>query len=353
LPKGPPPWYTARLEARVLAYIPYPTWLTSEIIPGLPIRWYGLMYLVAFVISYLLFLFQARQRKLDTDKDKDTILNMFFWAIVGLLAGARIFATVLFSGTDLYVRQPWLIFWPFSAGKFVGLQGMNYYGGLLGAAVAIVLYGRVKKLPVRDWGDMLLAGVPLGYTFGRLGNFINGELYGRVTSLPWGMVFPHAEPLPVSDPFVRETAARVGIALAAGAKTVNLPRHPTQLYEAFLEGIVLWALLWFVFRKRRPFKGFIIGAYVLGYGLFRFLVDYVRMPLVQGFTLQLSALDNPTYRFLTPLNIIDSQILSFLMILTGVALLVIFGLMGRAEAARGAQDAHKPDPRKLRKKLAK
>ena len=337
----------------MLAYIPYPSWLRSEIIPGLPVRWYGLMYLIAFAVSYLLFMLQAKERKLDTDKDKDTILNFFFWGIVGLLIGARVFATVIFSGTDLYLRKPWLIFWPISDGKFVGLQGMNYYGGLVGTAVGMVLFGRVKKLPLRDWGDMLLAGVPLGYTFGRLGNFINGELFGRVTSAPWGMLFPHADPLPLADPFVRQTAAEVGLAVVAGVKAVNLPRHPTQLYEALLEGIVLWAVLWFVFRKRRPFKGFIIGMYILGYGGFRFAIDYLRMPLVQGFAIQLSSADNPTYRFLTPWNLIDSQIFSLLMVVVGVALLVIFAAMGRAESRAQKKDARRPDSRKVRRKLAK
>jgi phosphatidylglycerol---prolipoprotein diacylglyceryl transferase len=338
----------------VLAYIQYPTWLTSEIIPGLPVRWYGLMYLVAFVISYLLFLYQAKGKGLDTDKDKDTILNFFFWGIVGLLIGARIFATLIFSGTDLYFRKPWLILWPFSEGKFVGLQGMNYYGGVVGAAIAMVAYGRARKVVLREWGDMLLAGLPLGYTFGRLGNFINGELYGRVTTLRWGMVFPHAEPLPLADPFVRQTAAAVGIAASAGAKYVNLPRHPTQLYEALFEGIVLWALLWFLCRKHRPFRGFIIALYILGYGLIRFVIDYLRMPLVGGFAIRLSPLDNPTYRYMTPLNLIDSQIFGLMMILVGVALLAVFAAMGKAEAARvQAKETHKVDARKLRRRLAK
>ncbi len=251
----------------MLAYIRYPTWLTSEIIPGLPIRWYGLMYLVAFVISYLLFMVQAREKKMDTEKDKDTILNFFFWGILGLVVGGRVSATLLFSGTDLYLRKPWLIFWPFSGGQYTGLQGMNYYGGLVGVVLALVIYARVRKIDIREWGDMLVAGAPLGYTFGRLGNFINGELYGRVTAAPWGFLFPHASSVPLSDAFVRETARAVGLTPAQGVSMVNLPRHPTQLYEALLEGIVLWLILWFVFRKRKPFKGFLIGMYVLGYGV--------------------------------------------------------------------------------------
>jgi phosphatidylglycerol:prolipoprotein diacylglycerol transferase len=167
------------------------------------------------------------------------------------------------------------------------------------------------------------------------------------------MIFPHAEQLPLTDPYVRATAAQVGLALTTGATSVNLPRHPTQLYEALLEGIVLWAIIWFACRKHRPFKGFVIGVYVIGYGLARFLVDYVRMPLVQGFTIQLWSGDNPTYRFITPLNLIDSQVMSLLMIVAGVALLFVFRAIGRAEAERADKGTHKPDPRKLRRKLAK
>ena len=335
----------------MLAFIQFPQWLRSEIIPGLPVRWYGLMYLVAFTISYLLFMYQVKREKLGMDKD--TVMNFFFWGIIGLLVGARIFATLLFSGTDFFLRRPWLIFWPFHDGRFVGLQGMNYYGGLVGAVVALVIYGRVKKLNMRDWGDMAFAGVPLGYTFGRLGNFINGELFGRVTTLPWGTVFPHAQQFPASASWVQDAAARAGMDIA-GQTMVNLPRHPTQLYEAFAEGIVMWLILWFVFRKRRPFKGFIIGMYVVIYGVFRFVIDYFRMPIVDDFAIKLSRLDNPPYLLVTPWNFLPSQIYSFLMILGGVLVLLIFRWMSQSESRAtpgAAQGAPKPNMRRLRKKL--
>jgi phosphatidylglycerol:prolipoprotein diacylglycerol transferase len=313
------------------------------------------MYLVAFAIAYILFRVQLSERGLKPEKD--LVTDFFFWAIVGLLIGARLFAVTIYDPEGYYLRHPLQIILPFARVdgriRLTGLSGMSYHGGLVGAVVALVIFLRVKKIEVLEWGDMLVTGIPLGYTFGRLGNFINGELYGRVTAAPWGMIFPHAEQLPLTDPYVRATAAQVGLALTTGATSVNLPRHPTQLYEALLEGIVLWAIIWFACRKHRPFKGFVIGVYVIGYGLARFLVDYVRMPLVQGFTIQLWSGDNPTYRFITPLNLIDSQVMSLLMIVAGVALLFVFRAIGRAEAERADKGTHKPDPRKLRRKLAK
>ena len=190
----------------MLAFLNFPDWIRPEIIPGLPLRWYGMMYLLAFVVAFLLFNYQIKDRKLDVSRD-DT-MSFFFWGIIGLLIGARLFSTLLFDSTHTYLRKPWLIFWPFRDGfHFVGFQGMNYYGGLVGAVVALIIYCRVKKISLLDWGDMLLAGVPLGYTFGRLGNFINGELYGRVTAAPWGFVFPHAKRFPVADPWVRSSPA--------------------------------------------------------------------------------------------------------------------------------------------------
>ena len=312
-------------------YLTYPQWLSPVIIPGLPLRWYGLMYLAAFATAYVLFVRQLKERKIDYDPD--TVVNMFFWAIVGLLVGARIFATTIYDPTGFYLRRPWLIFWPFDEQmRFTGIQGMSYHGGLVGAVVGIVAYLRYKKIDVLDWGDMLVTGIPLGYTFGRLGNFINGELYGRVTTLPWGMIFPHARRIPASEPWAAEIAEQVGIAVTSPDQLLNLPRHPSQLYQMVLEGIVLWAVLWFVFRKQKPFRGFMIGAYLIGYGLVRFLAEYTRRPddgLV--FPIQLSSRPNPPDLFVSLLNITTGQILSFLMIVAGALCLLIFQRMKQAE----------------------
>ena len=177
----------------MLSFIPYPQGLKPEIIPGFPmLRWYGLMYIVAFAITYALFRLQVKQRELSIAKDD--ILNLFFWGIMGLILGARFFAVTIYDQGGYFFRNPLQAILPFTwaGGKFAftGFQGMSYHGGLLGAVVAIVIYCRVKRFDVLDWGDMLVAGTPLGYFFGRLGNFINGELYGRITAVPWGMVCP-------------------------------------------------------------------------------------------------------------------------------------------------------------------
>lgn len=337
----------------MFAYLQYPDWINPEIIPGLPLRWYGLMYLVAFGIAYLLFTLQIKKRKLEVEQDD--VVNFFFWGVIGLLLGARIFATLLFDPTHTYLRKPWLIFWPFSDGQFVGLQGMNYYGGLAGCIVALIIYCRVKKIELLDWGDMLLAGVPLGYTFGRLGNFINAELYGRVTTAEWGIVFPYARRFPATEEWVREMVTKIGMEVPESG-LVNLPRHPTQLYEAFFEGIVLWAIIWFIFRKRKPFNGFIVGIYIIGYGIMRFIIDYFRMPIsADDFIIKLSPIHNPPYLFLTPFNFITSQIYSALMIVGGVVFLFIISHYQKRKAAERSveQMKKKPSSRKLRKKIDK
>lgn len=332
----------------LLSSIPYPAWIRPEIIPGLPLRWYGLMYLVAFAITYLLFNYQVKQRELDVDKD--TVMSFFFWGIVGLLVGARLFATLFFDASGRYLLQPWLIFWPFGKNmQFTGFTGMNYYGGLAGALAACIIYARVKKLSILDWGDMLAAGIPLGYTFGRLGNFINGELYGRITTAPWGMIFPHARKFPAKEQWVREFAEKCGLVIEENATLVNLPRHPTQIYEGFLEGILLWLVIWFVFRKRKPFHGFLMGIYIIGYGVVRFFVDYFRVPLRDDFAIKLVAVDNPPYLLLTPWNFLASQIFSFLMMLGGILFLVVLKRYWDRKAEIG--DKPRVSMRKLRKKI--
>ncbi len=335
----------------MLAYIQFPEWISPEIIPGLPLRWYGLMYLLAFLIAFLLFRWQIKDRELDVNKDD--IMSFFFWGIIGLLIGARLFATLFFDPTHTYLKSPWLIFWPFSDGRFVGFQGMNYYGGLIGAVVALIIFTRIKKINLLDWGDMLLAGVPLGYTLGRMGNFINAELFGRVTSAPWGIVFPHARKFPVTEGWVRDIAHKIGMEVPETG-FINLPRHPTQLYEGFFEGIVLWLFLWFFIRKRKKFDGYVIGTYIIGYGIIRFVIDYFRMPISRGdFLLRLSPIENPPYLLLTPFNFITSQLYSFLMIIGGILFLIIAKKYGeyRQMKLEEEKEPKKKSGRKLRKKI--
>jgi phosphatidylglycerol:prolipoprotein diacylglycerol transferase len=336
----------------VLAFIQFPAWLKPEIIPGLPFRWYGLMYLVAFAVAYLLVRLQVREKGIAVAKDD--VLNLFFWAIVGLMVGARLVAVTVYSPDGYYLSHPWEIILPVrivgGRPRLTGLAGMSYHGGLAGTIVACILYLKRKGWSIREWGDMLVTGSALGYTFGRLGNFINGELFGRVTTLPWGMVFPLAEEFSTREKWVHEVAWKVGIDIS-GLQMVNLPRHPSQLYEAFFEGVVLWAVLWLVFRQRRSFRGQLMAIYIMGYGALRFLIEYVRQPDVElGFPIQLVRLENPYIQF-SPFNLTTGQILNLLMILTGVACYLLFRRRERLERARQEQVPSKISARKLRRRL--
>ena len=339
----------------MLSYLTYPTWLSPEVIPGLPVRWYGLMYLVAFATTFALVRIQVRRRSLDVSSD-DT-MNMFFWMIIGLLLGARLLSALLYQPDMMYWRQPWLIFWPFRNGRFVGLVGMSYHGGLVGALVAGITYCRVRKIDVLEMADIGITAVPLGYTFGRLGNFINGELYGRITAAPWGVRFPYAQPVPTAHPAVQKIAEQTGIEIA-GQSFINLPRHPSQLYEAALEGVVLWAVMWFIFRNRKPFKGFMIGIYLIGYALARYVAEYFRTPDAGlDFIIQLGPSDNPNWLFLSPLNITTGQVLSLLMAAAGV--LVLLGLYAysrsaaRVETYEGGSATHAGSDRNARRRTRK
>jgi phosphatidylglycerol:prolipoprotein diacylglycerol transferase len=305
-------------------YIPYPDWISPIIIPGLPFRWYGLMYLVAFVLTYLLVRVQVRERDLRVS-DEITV-NLFFWAIVGMLIGARIFATTIYATTGIYLERPWLIFWPFNEEmQFTGLQGMSYHGGLVGVLAAVLIYCRVKRLDMLVWGDMLVAAVPLGYTFGRLGNFINAELYGRVTTAPWGVLFPGAQPVPANHEQAQAVAEAAGIPIANQDQYINLPRHPSQLYEAFLEGVLLWLLMWFLFRPRASFRGYLISVYLIGYGVARFIAEYFRQPDPGlDFIIQLSPGPNPPWLLQSPLNFTTGHIMSAVMIAAGVVCYFLF-----------------------------
>jgi len=343
--------------------INFPSWLKPEIISGLPVRWYGLMYIFAFATAFFVYRRQIKERNFPmTD---DGLSSLFFWGILGLLLGARLFSTLVYYGDATYWKKPWLIFWPFKNGRFTGLQGMSYHGGAFGGLLAVVLFAKLKKYSFREIGDMFTAAIPLGYTFGRIGNFINAELYGRVTSMPWGMIFPKASKLEASEPWVQEVAGNTGISLTE--TMVNLPRHPSQLYEAVFEGIVLWAIIWF-FRNRKPFKGFLIGLYFLGYGLIRFIIEYFREPdshLGYRFEFVKTTLD-PAYAH-PLLSFSTGQILCFIMILFGLAWIIICSRLPNKEVIRvypegeiaeerkpvNAQDAAKErnKQRNLRKRL--
>ncbi|WP_319559890.1 prolipoprotein diacylglyceryl transferase [Marispirochaeta sp.] len=302
-----------------LAYLQFPDWVSPVLIPGLPFRWYGLMYLFAFGTAYLLVRYQVRRE--EPALSVDTVADLFFWIILGLLLGGRLVSTLIYDTSGIYWTKPWLIFWPFDESmRFVGLQGMSYHGGLVGGFIGGVLFCRRRGLSPWLWADRLALAVPLGYTFGRLGNFINAELYGRVSGAPWAMVFPGAEKFPLSVNWVAVMARDLGL---SSEGSVNLPRHPSQLYEAFGEGVLLWLLLWFVVRKRKSFNGFIMGWYLIGYGAVRFVIEYFRQPDSNlGFILELGPAHS-IYQTGSFLNFTLGQVLCTLMILGGIIILAL------------------------------
>jgi len=339
----------------MLLSVDFPSWLKPEIIPGLPVRWYGLMYVFAFATAFLLYRRQVRERRFPLDDDQ--LYSLFTWGILWLILGARLFYALVYSGGK-YIRQPWLIFWPFEHGRFIGFMGMSYHGGAIAGLLAVIIFAKVKKISFREIGDMYAASVPLGYTFGRLGNFINAELYGRVTTGPLGMVFPKQSTrlLPASEEWVRDAAEKTGAVVSGGY--VNLPRHPSQLYEMLFEGIILWAIIWF-FRNRKPFKGFLMGLYFFGYGIFRFFIEYFREPDEDlGYRIEFvkSALSpayaHPLFSFST------GQILCFWMVVFGIVWTVVCSrLPGREpwvyndEEGQADKASERNRRRQLRKKL--
>jgi phosphatidylglycerol:prolipoprotein diacylglycerol transferase len=215
------------------------------------IRYYSLMYLVAFALTYLLVM--SRIKKEHYNYTAETIQDCCVWIILGLIIGARL-GYVLFYNFSYYLGHPLEIFLPFdftNGIRFVGISGMSYHGGAIGVLVAALIFCRRRQINFWRLVDLFAPAIPLGYTFGRIGNFINGELYGRATAAAWGMIFP-------LDP-------------------LQVVRHPSQLYEAFFEGLVLFAVLWTI-RKRSPFDGFLLALYLMGYGLVRFFIEFYREP---------------------------------------------------------------------------
>jgi phosphatidylglycerol---prolipoprotein diacylglyceryl transferase len=205
------------------------------------IHWYGLMYLAGF----LTFLWLGRKRIaiLNNPQINTKLLDdLLFYGVLGVILGGRL-GYVLFYKAGYYSAHPLEIF-------AVWQGGMSFHGGFLGVLVAMAWLARKQQLRWLQLTDFIAPLVPPGLAFGRLGNFINGELWGRPTDVPWAMVFP---------------------------KVDNLPRHPSELYEFALEGVLLFTLLWLYARKPRP-VGAVSGLFLIGYGSFRFLVEFTREP---------------------------------------------------------------------------
>lgn len=304
-------------------FVAFPSWIDPYVIDGLPVRWYALMYIVAFSIAYILFRYQCRNDgviAMDASESQD----FFFIAILFLLIFARLFSVLFYSDGWYYITHPWMIFWPFRDGRFIGLPGMSYHGGVVGCIIGGWIYARRHGRSLLQLTDIVTAGIPLGYTFGRLGNFINAELYGRVSALPWAMVFPTAPRFSTEEAWVREFADRIGMEYSMG-DLLNLPRHPSQLYEALFEGVILFLILFFIIRPIKIRKdmphGFVFSFYLMGYGLFRFLIEYCRQPDSNiGYIISPEGSENIAV-FESFLNISEGQIFCLLMIAAGAALL--------------------------------
>lgn len=250
----------------------------------LAIHWYGLMYLVGFVSGWLLL----RTRLSRFGWSLDELSDLVIYVVFGVILGGRL-GYVFFYNLPFFLRNP-------LQGLAVWEGGMSFHGGFIGVAVAALLYGRRHHRKFFDITDFLIPVVPIGLGAGRIGNFINGELWGKVAYLPWTMV------LPCDDP--RFTQYCDGNTVG-----YSLPHHPSQLYAAFLEGVVLFTVLWWFSSKPRP-RMAVTGLFALLYSVFRFLIEFVRLPDAQ--------LGYLAFGWLTM-----GQLLSIPMAITGIILLTI------------------------------
>lgn len=209
-----------------------------------PVYWYGLMYLVGFAGGWFILSIRLKMtaHPLFTQEQLGDII---FYTALGAIVGGRV-GYVLFYDTATLFTQPLIILQPWKG-------GMSFHGGLLGVLLALLIYAKRIQKSFLELTDFIAPAVPLGLFAGRIGNFINGELWGRVTAMPWGMVFPNAD---------------------------TFSRHPSQLYEAFLEGIVLFIILWCYSSKPRS-RGAVSGLFALCYGVFRILAECFREPDLQ------------------------------------------------------------------------
>ncbi|MDR3491031.1 MAG: prolipoprotein diacylglyceryl transferase [Gammaproteobacteria bacterium] len=236
----------------------------------LAVHWYGLMYLVGFFAAWGVL--NLRLRVSPRGFTAEQLSDMLFYAALGIIVGGRLGYMLFYAWPDLWAN-PLLI-------VQVWKGGMSFHGGLLGVIIALSLYAHKIGKSLVDLTDFIAPAVPLGLAAGRIGNFINGELWGRVTDVPWAMVFPNAG---------------------------SLPRHPSQLYEFLLEGVLLFIILWTYSRKIRP-RWAVSGLFLVGYGLFRFVIEFFREP-----DLQIGYL---AFGWFT-----EGQLLSLPMIVLGVAMM--------------------------------
>ncbi|MDI4637944.1 MULTISPECIES: prolipoprotein diacylglyceryl transferase [Halomonadaceae] len=248
------------------------------------VHWYGLMYVIGFVAAWWL----GRRRASRVGLSGDDVGDLIFYAAIGVVVGGRL-GYAFFYGLDRLLADPLWLFQVWDG-------GMSFHGGLLGVLVAALLFARKHRLAFFQLTDFVAPLVPIGLGAGRIGNFINTELPGRLTDLPWGMPFPGMGPA---------------------------PRHPSSLYEAVLEGAVLFAILWWVSATPRR-RGLVSGLFLVCYGGFRFLIEFVRLP-------------DPQLGFIAWNWLTMGMLLSLPMILAG-------GLLMLWSRHRPVDDARRTDP---------
>jgi phosphatidylglycerol:prolipoprotein diacylglycerol transferase len=312
-------------------YLRFPPWLSPNIVPGLPLRWFGLFYVLAVLVTYLLDRREIKHAGIATGPEQTQ--KVFFWGLIGILVGGRLFATTLYDPTGYYLSKPWMILWPFDEQmRYVGLRGMSLHGGLLGAAISFSVYARVRRLDVLVWADRISTAAPMGFAVARIGNFVNAELLGRVTLAPWGVVFPTARRFSSTNEWVIRFSEQVGFELRDGTQLINLPRHPSQIYEALTQGLLLWLVLQLTRSRGRRFAGKASSHFLVGFGLLAFLNGYFREPpLGLGFIIELSSPPNPPYLLESIGNLSLHQLLSLGVILAGG---VLWAARRRAHARR-------------------
>lgn len=231
------------------------------------VHWYGLMYLLGFLGAALLGEYRRRQGRLPVSRE--ALGDLFFYAMLGVIIGGRVWYMLFyFEGGPRWIwTQPLALFKVWDG-------GMSFHGGLLGVLVAGLWWSRRHAVAFFDAVDFVAPLVPIGLGLGRLGNFINGELWGKPSTVAWAMIFPNARDedltLAAGHPALQQQLAQFG----------GLPRHPSELYEMVLEGVAMFTVLWLVSLKPRP-RYLISGLFALMYGLFRFAVEFVRVPDIQ------------------------------------------------------------------------
>jgi phosphatidylglycerol:prolipoprotein diacylglycerol transferase len=236
----------------------------------LQVHWYGLMYIVGFLSGWGLG--HLRSKRPDSPVTSEQVGDLIFWCAIGVVVGGRI-GYMLFYDFQNFIQDPLLLFQ-------IWKGGMSFHGGFIGVILALWLYSRHIKQPFFAVGDFFAPLVPIGLAAGRIGNFINGELWGRVTNVPWAMIYPQAGPE---------------------------PRHPSQIYEFLMEGILLFIIMWFFSSKPRP-RMAVSGLFILCYGIFRTIAECFRAP-------------DPQIGFIAFGWLTKGQLLSFPMIILGLIFL--------------------------------